>query len=93
MILEFEWDEDKNQKNIDKHGISFEDAQAVFFDEHQQVEIDNRKNYSETRETTIGKSKDGQLILVVVHTDRTNVIRIISARKASKKETINYKLI
>jgi uncharacterized protein len=90
QAIVFEWDEDKNTSNIAKHGISFEEAQAVFFDQDQYIEIDARKYYGELREITIGKIKDGNTILVVVHTDRKNIIRIISARKASNKEIKLY---
>ncbi|MEI6728934.1 MAG: BrnT family toxin [bacterium] len=87
----FEWDEEKNNnQNILKHQLSLEEAIAVFYDPHQFLTLDRRKDYSEEREITIGKSKSGEITLVVVHTDRKGVIRIISARKASKKEIKMY---
>jgi uncharacterized protein len=86
----FEWDEKKNISNIKKHGISFQDAQAVFYDEHQHIILDNRKNYKELREITIGENANGNILITVVHTDRNGIIRIISVRKANSKEITLY---
>jgi uncharacterized protein len=86
--MEFERDENKNQYNIDKHDIDFNQAKAVFNDEKRIESVDNRKNYGETRIKTIGKALD--LILSVVYTMRATVTRIISARPAGKKERDVY---
>jgi len=84
----FEWDADKNRLNIDKHGISFEEAVQVF-DEVHLSRVDAREDYSEVREITIGMIA-GMVVAVVVHTDRDEAIRIISARKANKRERSAY---
>jgi uncharacterized DUF497 family protein len=84
----FEWDEEKNRLNIDKHGISFEEAVQVFDDVHLS-RMDTREDYGERREITIGMIAE-IIVAVVVHTDRDQAIRIISARKANKRERSIY---
>lgn len=88
LIMGFEWDEDKNRLNIEKHGISFEEAVHVFDDVHLS-RVDTREDYGEMREITIGIIA-GTIVVVVVHTDRDEAIRIISARKANKRERSDY---
>lgn len=84
----FEWDEEKNRLNVEKHGISFEEAVLVFDDVHLS-RPDTREDYGEVREITIGMIA-GTVVAVVVHTDRDDAIRIISARKANKRERSDY---
>ncbi|MBF0258440.1 MAG: BrnT family toxin [Desulfamplus sp.] len=87
----FTWDDSKNITNRGKHGVSFEEAQAVFFDE-QAIEFDD-PDHSETEERFIIIGLSQKLrILVVCHCFRNNEseIRIISARKATKKEQKFY---
>jgi len=84
----FEWDEDKNHLNIEKHGISFEEAVQIFNDVHLS-RLDTREDYGEVREISIGMIT-GTVVTVVVHTDRDEAIRIISARKANKRERNAY---
>lgn len=86
--MNFEWDENKNKSNIEKHGIGFKQSQEVFFDENKIESLDNRKDYGEQRYKIIGKSFD--LILSVIYTFRNSKIRIISARGASKNEREVY---
>jgi len=86
--MEFEWDENKNQENIKKHGISFEEATAIF-DRPFWTRIDNRPDYGEVREVSLGDI--GNFVIVVVaHTERNNRTRIISTRKATPKERRRY---
>ncbi len=82
--MTFEWDEEKNRANIRNHGIAFEDAQAVF-DGPTLAWVDDRFDYGETRIATIGFLRGVQCV-VVIHTERDTVTRIISARKALKHE-------
>ena len=82
--MRFEWDEDKNKENIKKHGISFERAITIF-DGIVLTEIDERQDYGEIREKSYGFMAR-VILVVVIHTDRNGKIRIISARKATKKE-------
>lgn len=87
--MEFEWDEDKNRQNIHKHGVDFNLAKRIF-EQPVLTVLDNRKDYGEEREISIGMI-DGILLLTVVHTDRAHdVIRLISARKATKSERKRY---
>lgn len=86
--MKFEWDENKNQRNIAKHGVSFEDACRIF-EGFTLGFVDNRKDYGEVREISIGVI-DGIAVVTVVHTDRKSVCRIISARPASRSERKYY---
>ncbi len=86
--MPFEWDENKNAQNRQKHGISFEEAQEIF-DGLVFTSIDDRFDYGEIREISIG-SIEGVVILTVTHTERSGVTRIISARKATPKERKKY---
>ena len=85
----FEWDQNKNAKNIKKHGISFDEAALIFDDPMFITVIDEEHSIDEERYITIGLSTDGKLLLVA-HTDRQGKIRLISARKATKKEEKFY---
>ncbi len=85
--MKFEWDENKNKSNQEKHGIDFNDAKEVFSDENRTISQDNRTNYGEKRWITIGKMY--KAIIVVIYTIR-NATRIISARMANKKEREKY---
>lgn len=86
--MKFEWDEAKNQSNIAKHGVSFEDASRIF-DGFTLDAVDNRQDYGEERIISLGMI-DGVAVLVVVHTDREGACRIISARPAKKAERQRY---
>ena len=85
--MEFEWDEAKNEVNKRKHGISFEGAVRVF-ENHVRRQVDSRKNYGEQRLVVLGIA-DG-IILYVVFTMRGTICRIISARRANKRERKKY---
>lgn len=89
--LGFTWDETKNKKNIRKHGISFEEAQTVFLDEKALRFFDPDHSRDEERFIMLGMSFKLH-VPVVCHCHRANdtVIRIISARRANKKEAKNY---
>lgn len=89
--IKFEWDEHKNQLNQRKHGISFEEAATVFYDEQALVRDDPEHSAEEERFVILGFSDKANL-LVVCHCFRASetVIRIISARKATKTESNYY---
>jgi hypothetical protein len=91
MTLRFDWDEDKNRSNRKKHAIWFEEAQTVFDDAAARVFFDDEHSSDEDRFVIIGISSAARL-LVVVHCVRMggSIIRIISARKATKKERNTY---
>ncbi len=90
-MLKFEWDEIKNQANIKKHGISFEEACTVFRDRDTIVAYDKFNSVDEDRFVLIGFSIKFRLLLVC-HCYRQNetVVRIISARKVTKSEAKEY---
>jgi uncharacterized DUF497 family protein len=85
--MSYEWDPSKAIANIEKHGIDFADAVTVF-DDLNAVTIDDL-DYEDQRFTTIAMDAFGR-ILVVVYTWRGDIIRLISARKATKKERKQY---
>lgn len=89
--LKFEWDENKNRLNKRKHNISFEEARTVFYDEEALVIDDPEHSEEEDRFIILGLSKKANL-LVVCHCYRASetVIRIISARKATRNEASQY---
>jgi len=89
--LEFEWDNKKDKANIKKHGISFDEAQSVFYDENAVQFFDPDHSYDEDRFILLGISFKLK-ILVVCHCFRESdtVIRIISARKADADEEHEY---
>ncbi len=87
-LKQFEWDEAKNRLNIAKHGVDFALASQIF-EGPVLSRIDGRKDYGELRETSVGIAK-GVLILAVTHTDRSNLTRIISARRATPRERESY---
>jgi hypothetical protein len=86
--LDFEWDEEKNEANIAKHGIAFQEA-ALIFRGITLTEIDVRQDYGEVREISIGSLPE-QVVIVVVHTNRSGVTRMISARSANRAERRKY---
>lgn len=88
--MKFEWDENKNQLNIRKHGINFRDAAYVFSDPFALNIPDDEHSNNEERWLLLGQNLNNKLLLVV-HTFRcSNVIRIISARKATANEKETY---
>jgi uncharacterized DUF497 family protein len=89
--LSFTWDPDKNLINIRKHSISFEEAKSVFYDEFARLMHDPDHSEDEERFLILGFSKNYN-ILVVCHCHRENdeVIRLISARKATRNEKKKY---
>jgi uncharacterized DUF497 family protein len=88
MLVAFDWDPRKNASNTRKHDISFEEGSAVFDDPRRIEWISSDPADHEERYTTIGRVKTR--ILVVVYTERDGLIRLISARKASRNERREY---
>ncbi|MCL1986566.1 MAG: BrnT family toxin [Firmicutes bacterium] len=87
---DFVWDEDKYYSNIKKHNVDFYEAATVFEDPNSVLEEDEQHSYDEERFTIIGMSEELR-ILMVCHCYRENdITRIISARKANKKEIKKY---
>lgn len=90
-MIEFEWDSAKATANIKKHGVSFEEAQSVFYDEFAIQFFDDDHSSDEERFLLLGMST-GSRLLLVAHCERDagHTIRIISARKATKHESAFY---
>ena len=86
--MEFEWDENKNRWNIEKRGFGFDRAKTIF-KRPMLTKEDKRKDYGETRYISVGQMDEG-IIATVVHTERGERIRIISARVADRKERRDY---
>ncbi len=84
MSSSFEWDGLKNASNLNKHGIRFEEAVEIFSGPVLTA-FDDRHEYGEPRETSIGMI-EGIVVLSVAHTDRDGATRIISARRATRPE-------
>lgn len=87
--MEFEWDPNKAAQNLKKHKVSFHEAATVFGDPLSTTFPDPDHSIEESRYITIGLSHRGKL-LIVAHTDLDDHIRIISARKATRKERKYY---
>ncbi len=90
-MIKFEWNTVKATANQKKHGISFEEAQSVFYDEFALQFFDEDNSGSENRFLMLGFSDKARL-LIVCHCERDqgNIIRIISARKATKNESNHF---
>ena len=85
----FEWDDEKNRLNIEKHGISFETA-ATIFRGIILSRIDDREDYGEVRDISIGRV-DTDVVVTVVHTNRDgSILRLVSARRAIRRERKDY---
>ena len=94
MQYNFKWDPNKVQSNIEKHGITFEEAAEVFLDALQLSVLDDEHSEHEERWITLGKNSKGHLIVVIhtfeEHNHQKVTLRIISARKATKQEQQQY---
>lgn len=88
-FVEFEWNPEKATRNLEKHGVSFEEAQTVFDDDLFIVFADPDHSEEENRHLIMGQSKQGRL-LVVSYTERSRRVRLISARKATRQERKAY---
>ena len=90
-MIRFEWDASKATSNIRKHRVSFEEAKSVFYDEFAVQFFDDEHSSYEDRFLLLGRSS-GTRLLIVCHCERDDgvVIRIISARKATQRESAFY---
>lgn len=87
--MQFEWDPEKANANLHKHGVSFEEASAVFLDDFSLTGDDPDHSWNEERFVMFGLSAAGRL-LVVAYTERGERIRIINARLATRSERKLY---
>jgi uncharacterized DUF497 family protein len=90
MQLQFEWDEVKAETNLQRHGVSFWEAQTVFLDPLAYIFDDELHSVDELREIIIGHSGDGHLLLVCFTEREPGIVRIISARGATRRERNDY---
>ncbi len=89
MGLRFEWDREKAEGNLKRHGVTFSEASTVFNDPFSRTAPDTVHSIGEERFWTIGLANEGRLI-IVSHLDEEDVVRIISARAASSHERRSY---
>jgi uncharacterized DUF497 family protein len=87
--VDYEWDEEKAARNLEKHGISFADAATVFDDPLYVDFYDPDHSSDEQRYLVMGMSREGHLV-IVSYTERNDVIRLISAREATSAERKAY---
>ncbi len=90
MSVRFEWNKSKALSNLEKHGVSFEEASTVFDDPWAYIFDDKDHSLHERREIIIGHSRQNRLLLTCFVERTENVIRIFSARLATKKERHDY---
>jgi len=89
--MQFVWDENKNIANVKKHKVSFEEARSVFFDTNAKIIHDPDHSDTEDRFLILGLSELLKLLVVChCYREEDDIIRIISARKATRKETSKY---
>ncbi|MEO0988361.1 MAG: BrnT family toxin [Cyanobacteria bacterium J06639_14] len=87
--MNFEWNPEKAASNLEKHNVSFQEAATVFNDPLSLTVPDPKHSIDESRYIIIGISRLKQL-LIVAHTDREDIVRIISARKVTRRERKFY---
>jgi uncharacterized protein len=90
MPLRFEWDDDKAASNVVKHGVTFDEASTVFGDPLAVIFDDEEHSLDELREIIIGHSVLERLLLISFTERGKGVVRIISARKTTKRERKDY---
>ncbi len=91
-MIEFEWDASKAASNTRKHGVTFEEAQSVFYDDFAIQFYDDESSELEDRFLLLGHSNKSKILLIChCEEESGNLIRIISARKATAKERKLYK--
>ncbi len=83
--MRFEWDAEKAAQNLNKHGVPFEEAVTIFYDPLAATFDDPDHSLGEQRFLTLGYSSRGRL-LVVCHTERRDTVRLINARRATRRE-------
>lgn len=90
MSVAFEFDDAKARQNVRKHGVSFAEAMTVFDDPHSLFKRDEEHSDEEDRWHVLGASGPGRVLLVAIVERSKNTVRIISARKATTREVIDY---
>lgn len=88
--MRFDWDQLKATANLRKHGVSFDEAKTVFYDEHAVCLIDRQHSESEARFALVGMSASARCLFVCYCCRGENTVRLISARKATSREMLLY---
>ena len=89
--MRFEWDDAKARFNAGKHGVTFDEAITAFDDPYGLIALDEKHSSAEERrEWLIGESDHGILVVVFTKRERGRILRIISARRASRRERTRY---
>jgi uncharacterized DUF497 family protein len=91
--VKVDWDQNKAEQNLKKHGISFEVAITAFDDPFALITLDEKHSKSEKREWLLGQSDSGVLVVIFTVRKPGNIFRLISARKANRKERKQYEQI
>ena len=92
MTIEFQWDDNKARINSEKHGVTFQEAKTVFYDEFADQFFDQENSDEEDRFLLLGRSIHSRILMVShCYRESDEVIRIISARRATKTETKFYR--
>ena len=90
-MIDFEWDNNKALENLNKHQVSFQEAQTVFYDDNARLIADPDHSQDEDRYLLLGISNRLRLLIVShIYKENDEIIRLISARKATKKESKYY---
>jgi len=87
--VEFEYDEAKRSRSLRIHGIDFAEAAETFDDRHAFIQFDGKHSRNEERFLLVGRSYQGRLLMTVL-TVRASLVRIISSRRASRREARGY---
>ncbi len=88
--MQFDWDEEKAEKNLKKHGVSFTEAQTVFGDSLARIFDDDEHSFDERRNGIVGHSINKRLLIVSFTESENDIIRIIGARETTPKERRKY---
>jgi uncharacterized DUF497 family protein len=89
-VVQFDWDKRKQRVNREKHGVTFQEARSALNDPHRVSRLDLDHSDTEQRTLTVGYSSRGRLLAVVTAEPVEGIIRIISARRATKRERNAY---
>lgn len=90
-IKYFDWDTEKNKTNIQKHGVTFSEAESIFYDKRAVIAEDEKHSHDEDRFLIVGESRKSRLLLACYCIRNAETVRIISARKAKNLEIEWYK--
>ncbi|MES0491181.1 MAG: BrnT family toxin [Leptospirales bacterium] len=91
-MITFSWDDQKGETNLKKHGVTFNEAKSVFYDDNARLKEDDEHSESENRFVLMGMSEKARILIVVhCHRETEKLLSIISARKATKNESKAYR--